>query len=142
MRRSRDFTKQGSDDESMPVQMGCTFRARHGAAVGDILSPAMKPYWQGVFPAITTQMHKDGSLDIEGTAAHADVLIQSGIAGLDFLGSLGENQTMAPDEKRLLRESLLKARGNRTKAAELLGVSRRTLHRKLAQWPELDVTDA
>lgn len=45
------------------------------------------------------------------------------------------------NEKRLLREALLKARGNRTRAAELMGVSRRTLHRKLAQWPELDVTD-
>ena len=28
----------------------------------------MKPYWQGVFPAITTQMHKDGSLDLDATA--------------------------------------------------------------------------
>lgn len=45
------------------------------------------------------------------------------------------------NEKRLLREALLKARGNRTKAAELMGVSRRTLHRKISQWPELDVTD-
>jgi two-component system, NtrC family, response regulator AtoC len=45
------------------------------------------------------------------------------------------------NEKRLLREALLKARGNRTKAAELMGVSRRTLHRKIAQWPELDVID-
>ena len=43
--------------------------------------------------------------------------------------------------ERLLREALLKARGNRTKAAALMGVSRRTLHRKIAQWPELDVLD-
>jgi two-component system response regulator AtoC len=45
------------------------------------------------------------------------------------------------NEKRLLREALIKARGNRTQAAVLMGISRRTLHRKIAQWPELDVTD-
>jgi two-component system, NtrC family, response regulator AtoC len=45
------------------------------------------------------------------------------------------------NEKRLLREALIKARGNRTQAAQLMGISRRTLHRKLAQWPELDVID-
>ena len=45
------------------------------------------------------------------------------------------------NEKRILREALIKSRGNRTKAAELMGISRRTLHRKLSQWPELDVVD-
>ncbi|MCD8481986.1 MAG: sigma-54 dependent transcriptional regulator [Verrucomicrobia bacterium] len=44
------------------------------------------------------------------------------------------------NEKRLLRNALLEAGGNRTKAAQMLGMSRRTLHRKLKQWPELDVS--
>lgn len=52
-----------------------------------------------------------------------------------------DSLSVEENEKRLLREALLKARGNRTKAAELMGVSRRTLHRKIAQWPELDVVD-
>ena len=42
------------------------------------------------------------------------------------------------NEKRLLRNALIKSSGNRTYAAKLMGISRRTLHRKLIQWPELD----
>ena len=54
----------------------------------------MKPYWQGVFPAVTTQMHRDGSLDLEATARHLEVLIDSGVGGLVMCGSLGENQSL------------------------------------------------
>jgi 1-pyrroline-4-hydroxy-2-carboxylate deaminase len=68
-----------------------------------------KPYWSGVFPAITTQMHKDGSLNLDATAAHADTLIKSGVSGLIFLGSLGENQPMTGDEKRNVIETMVKA---------------------------------
>jgi len=56
-------------------------------------------------------------------------------------GPSGASLSMEENERRLLREALLKARGNRTKAAELMGISRRTLHRKLVQWPELDTVD-
>ena len=45
------------------------------------------------------------------------------------------------NEKRLLRNALIKSNGNRTKAADLVGISRRTLHRKLIQWPELDIKE-
>ena len=53
----------------------------------------------------------------------------------------GPSLSIEDNEKRLLREALIKARGNRTKAAAMMGLSRRTLHRKIAQWPELDVID-
>ena len=53
----------------------------------------------------------------------------------------GSSLLVEDNEKRLLREALLKSRGNRTRAAKLMGISRRTLHRKLSQWPELDVID-
>jgi 4-hydroxy-tetrahydrodipicolinate synthase len=67
-----------------------------------------KPFWSGVFPAITTQLKKDQSIDLDATARHAEVLIKSGVTGLIFLGSLGENQTLRGEEKRLLIEEMLK----------------------------------
>ena len=67
----------------------------------------MKPHWQGVFPAITTQMHPDGSLNLEATAAHAEVLLASGVSGLIFLGSLGEIQPMNDAERRLLMKEMI-----------------------------------
>lgn len=58
------------------------------------------PQWTGVFPAVVTQLHEDQSLDLEATARHFDILIESGVAGLIVCGSLGENQTLQPEEKR------------------------------------------
>ena len=69
----------------------------------------MKPHWSGVFPAITTQLHKDGSLDLPATAAHAEALIKSGITGLVFLGSLGENQALTAEEKRAVIADMVEA---------------------------------
>ncbi|MFQ3269707.1 MAG: two-component system response regulator AtoC [Lentimonas sp.] len=63
----------------------------------------------------------------EGESAALEIVVSS--------GTLSKEE----NEKRLLRNALIKASGNRTRAAELMGISRRTLHRKLTQWPELDV---
>jgi 1-pyrroline-4-hydroxy-2-carboxylate deaminase len=67
------------------------------------------PYWRGVFPAITTQLKRDQSLDLEATARHTEVLIQSGVSGLVFLGSLGENQALSAAEKRMVIEAMVEA---------------------------------
>ncbi len=68
-----------------------------------------EPYWQGVFPAITTQFAQDQSLDLPATARHIEVLIESGVSGLIVCGSLGENQTLSAAEKQQVVETAVKA---------------------------------
>jgi 4-hydroxy-tetrahydrodipicolinate synthase len=60
----------------------------------------MTQSWQGVFPAVTTQFHEDQSLDLDATARHLEILLESGVTGLIVCGSLGENQSLEPEEKR------------------------------------------
>lgn len=69
--------------------------------------------WRGVFPAVTTQFHKDLGLDLAATSRHWEVLIQSGVAGLIVAGSLGENQTLDPNEKRALVAEAVKVAAGR-----------------------------
>jgi len=73
--------------------------------------------------------------------APLEVLVAPGAVAAASATPAAPSLSVEENGKRLLREALLKARGNRTRAAALLGLSRRTLHRKLAQWPELDVID-
>ncbi len=73
----------------------------------------MRPNWKGVFPAVTTQLHKDESLNLEATARHIEALIDSGISGLVMLGSLGENVQLEPEEKRLVMKTAIEASAGR-----------------------------
>jgi 4-hydroxy-tetrahydrodipicolinate synthase len=67
----------------------------------DLYMPAPMPCaWRDVFPAVTTQFHRDQSLDLDAMQRHLEVLLKSGVAGLVMLGSLGENITLEPAEKR------------------------------------------
>ncbi len=66
------------------------------------------PHWHGVFPALTTQFKRDQALDLDATARHINVLLESGVRGLIMCGSLGENQALEPDEKRKVVELAVK----------------------------------
>src|SRR6266498_3013294 len=65
--------------------------------------------WSGVFPALTTQVHPDQSLDLDATQRHIEVLIDNGATGVVMLGSLGENVTLDPQEKRAVMEMAIRA---------------------------------
>lgn len=56
-------------------------------------------HWQGVFPAVTTKLDQDGSINLEATQASINRLIDSGVSGIIVLPMLGENASLLPKEK-------------------------------------------
>jgi 4-hydroxy-tetrahydrodipicolinate synthase len=72
----------------------------------------MKVNWKGVFPAITTQFRQDQSLDLDATARHLEAMIDAGIHGVVYLGTVGENTALEYHEKlEILREAKKVVRG-------------------------------
>jgi len=67
----------------------------------------MRPNWQGVFPAVTTQLRRDQALDLASTARHIEMLISAGVQGLVMLSPTGENETLSRDEKLRVMETTL-----------------------------------
>ncbi|TRY29822.1 dihydrodipicolinate synthase family protein [Aliiglaciecola sp. M165] len=56
--------------------------------------------WQGVYPAVTTQFNQDGTINYESTQTMLDNLIQEGVHGIIVNGTVGENCSLRPEEKR------------------------------------------
>src|SRR6478736_6398693 len=74
---------------------------------------AKKPAWSGVFPAVTTQFHRDFSLDLEATRKEADSLVAEGESGLIAVGTVGENNSLSRAEKLSVMEAIKDAAGSR-----------------------------
>jgi len=55
--------------------------------------------WKGVFPAVTTQLRADLSIDLDDTQRVVDNLIRDGVTGIIALGTVGENNSLMYDEK-------------------------------------------
>jgi 4-hydroxy-tetrahydrodipicolinate synthase len=66
-------------------------------------------------------MRPDQSLDLDATARHIEVLIESGVSGLVMLGSLGENNSLTPAEKRDVMRTAIRTSNGRVPV--LSGVS-------------------
>ncbi len=59
----------------------------------------MSVEWKGVFPAVTTQIREDMSVDLADTQRVVDDLIRDGVTGVIALGTVGENNSFEYDEK-------------------------------------------
>lgn len=55
--------------------------------------------WHGVFPAVTTKLRKDETVDLDATARSIDRLIANGVSGIIVLPMLGENASLTPEER-------------------------------------------
>ncbi|MDJ0275648.1 dihydrodipicolinate synthase family protein [Sphingomonas sp. 2R-10] len=63
--------------------------------------------WQGVFPAVTTQLHEDLSIDLADTQRVVDDLIRDGVTGVIALGTVGENNSLTHDEKVMVLRAIV-----------------------------------
>lgn len=69
--------------------------------------------WQGIFPALTTAFTADDRLDFEAMSKQLALQLDAGVHGIIILGSLGENATLDPAEKRDLVTFYAKQTGGR-----------------------------
>lgn len=91
----------------------------------------MRVDWQGVFPALMTEFHPDGALDLESMQRHARACLEVGCSGLIMLGTLGENSSLAPEEKEAVLRAAVEAADNRVPV--IAGVAEYTTELAIAQ---------
>jgi 4-hydroxy-tetrahydrodipicolinate synthase len=60
--------------------------------------------WYGVFPALTTKFHADGSLDMPLFFKNLDFQLESGVHGFILGGTLGESSALSQEEKITLTQ--------------------------------------
>jgi len=72
-----------------------------------------KTLWHGVYPAATTQFAADLSLDLPACRRTLSALVADGVDGLVLLGTVGENNSLRPEEKRVALRAAVEAVGGR-----------------------------
>jgi 4-hydroxy-tetrahydrodipicolinate synthase len=90
----------------------------------------MQVDWRGVFPAATTQFAPDLSIDIGETQRVQDALIKDGVHGLIIMGTVGENNSLLPEEKRDVLRAAVETANKRVTV--IVGVSELDTKRAIA----------
>ena len=86
--------------------------------------------WSGVYPAATTQFTSAGALDVPATQKVQNALVDDGVDGLILLGTVGENNSLEPEEKRAVLRAGCEVAGHRVPV--IAGVSELTTARAVA----------
>jgi len=87
--------------------------------------------------AKTVMQVKPGVRSIRGCDLPAEVFSSTGIAQV-----ANSNSNLAQTEKQMIVDALSRSGGNREKAAQLLGISARTIRRKLSRYKEEEQTSS
>ena len=125
------------------------FAAKNGVAAAGISADAMKALcaysWPGNVRQLRNVVEKMGVLASGPELTTADlppeITAPAAAPAAAPLAAAAPSLAAAPHsladtERQQVRAALAACRGNKTKAASLLGISRRTLHRKLKEWNE------
>jgi 4-hydroxy-tetrahydrodipicolinate synthase len=91
---------------------------------------AAKLTWSGVYPAATTQFTSELALDLPATQKVQSALIDDGVDGIIVAGTVGENNSLEPDEKRAVLKAGCEVAAGRVPV--LVGVSELTTKRAIA----------
>jgi len=68
--------------------------------------------WKGIYPAVLTMFHEDGSLDMDTYLINIRAQVAAGVQGIIIGGSLGESSTLTHDDRLELLSATLGAVGD------------------------------
>ena len=95
--------------------------------------------WSGVFPAATTQFDESLNVDLPATQAVQAALIRDGVHGLVVLGTVGENNSLSPDEKRAVLKAAVETAGGRCRLLPAFPNLRRRMRSPMRGMPSVSV---
>ena len=90
---------------------------------------AAKLTWSGVYPAATTQFTSELTLDLPATQKVQGALIDDGVDGIIVAGTVGENNSLEPEEKRAVLNAGCEVAAGRVPI--IVGVSELTTKRAI-----------